>query len=47
MRPGEVLPGSTGVIGEPLHMDELLGALPKLSAALDPATAAGTSRARS
>lgn len=35
MDPNEVLPGSTGVIGEPLHMDELLGALPKLIAALD------------
>lgn len=32
--PGAVLPASTGVIGEPLHMDELLAALPKLGVAL-------------
>jgi glutamate N-acetyltransferase/amino-acid N-acetyltransferase len=33
--PEEVLQCSTGVIGEPLHMEELLEALPKLIAALD------------
>ena len=31
----QVLPCSTGVIGEPLHMDDLLSALPKLVATMD------------
>ncbi len=34
--PADVLPCSTGVIGEPLHMDALLGALPPLVGALAP-----------
>ena len=33
--PAQVLPCSTGVIGEPLHMDDLRSALPKAVAALD------------
>jgi glutamate N-acetyltransferase / amino-acid N-acetyltransferase len=33
---GDLLPCSTGVIGEPLHMDELLGGLPGLADALSP-----------
>ena len=32
--PAEVVPSSTGVIGEPLHMTELLAALPGLASAL-------------
>ena len=36
LAPGEILPCSTGVIGEPLHMDELLGALPSLVDAMGP-----------
>jgi glutamate N-acetyltransferase/amino-acid N-acetyltransferase len=32
----DLLACSTGVIGEPLHMDELLGAVPALIASLDP-----------
>jgi glutamate N-acetyltransferase/amino-acid N-acetyltransferase len=34
--PEAVLPCSTGVIGEPVHMTELLAALPELLASLDP-----------
>jgi glutamate N-acetyltransferase/amino-acid N-acetyltransferase len=36
MEAGEVLPTSTGVIGEPLHMDDLMNALPSLTDALAP-----------
>jgi glutamate N-acetyltransferase / amino-acid N-acetyltransferase len=36
LAPSEMLPCSTGVIGEPLHMDMLLGALPSLADAMDP-----------
>jgi len=36
LHPKAVLPCSTGVIGEPVHMTELLAALPQLVASLDP-----------
>jgi glutamate N-acetyltransferase/amino-acid N-acetyltransferase len=36
IEPDEVLACSTGVIGEPLHMDQLLAALPGLADALSP-----------
>jgi glutamate N-acetyltransferase/amino-acid N-acetyltransferase len=45
LAPGEVVPSSTGVIGEPLHMPELLAALPDLVASLG--TDGGASFARS
>ena len=35
--PDEVLPGSTGVIGEPLHVEQMCAALPELVGALDDA----------
>jgi glutamate N-acetyltransferase/amino-acid N-acetyltransferase len=35
--PDEVLPSSTGVIGEPLHVDQMCAALPELVGALDDA----------
>ncbi len=35
LKPAEVVPSSTGVIGEPLHMGEMLTALPGLVGALD------------
>ncbi len=41
----EVLPCSTGVIGEPLHVDQLLGALPALVEALGPEGGAAFARA--
>ncbi|HSJ49828.1 MAG TPA: bifunctional glutamate N-acetyltransferase/amino-acid acetyltransferase ArgJ [Actinomycetota bacterium] len=34
--PGDVLAGSTGVIGEPLHLDEFLAAIPSLIETLSP-----------
>jgi glutamate N-acetyltransferase/amino-acid N-acetyltransferase len=43
--PGDVVPSSTGVIGEPLHLPELLAALPVLVDALD--AEGGSSFARS
>ena len=45
LAPGDVLPCSTGVIGEPLHMDELLGALPSLGDALSADGGDGFARA--
>jgi len=41
----ELLACSTGVIGEPVHMEPLLGALPRLVAALAPDGGAGFARA--
>jgi glutamate N-acetyltransferase / amino-acid N-acetyltransferase len=43
--PPELMPCSTGVIGEPLHMDELIGALSPLADALTPAGGGGFARA--
>ena len=45
LAPEEVLPCSTGVIGEPLHIDALLAALPGLVAALDDDGGEGFARA--
>ena len=36
MRADEIVPCSTGVIGEPIHMEPLLTALPALAAAIGP-----------
>jgi glutamate N-acetyltransferase/amino-acid N-acetyltransferase len=44
LRPEEVVPSSTGVIGEPLHLPELLSALPQLVGSL--ATGGGSAFAR-
>lgn len=45
LAPGDVLPCSTGVIGEPLHMDDLLGGLPVLGDALSADGGDGFARA--
>jgi glutamate N-acetyltransferase/amino-acid N-acetyltransferase len=45
LAPEEVLPCSTGVIGEPLHMEALIAALPGLVAALDEDGGEGFGRA--
>jgi glutamate N-acetyltransferase / amino-acid N-acetyltransferase len=45
LEPGEVVPSSTGVIGEPLHMAELLAALPGLAGSLGAAGGADFARA--
>lgn len=45
LAPEEVLPCSTGVIGEPLHMESLIAALPGLVAALDEDGGEGFGRA--
>jgi glutamate N-acetyltransferase/amino-acid N-acetyltransferase len=45
LHPEEVVPSSTGVIGEPLHMPELLAALPKLVGSLAPGGGSAFARA--
>jgi glutamate N-acetyltransferase / amino-acid N-acetyltransferase len=45
LAPEEVLPCSTGVIGEPVHLDQLLGALPALVEELGPEGGAAFARA--
>ena len=45
LEPADVVPSSTGVIGEPLHMAELLGAVPGLAHALSPDGGADFARA--